>query len=113
MKITVKELDEMLKARVKLADELMEAMMARATLEKAIRVRATLEKAIRWLTKENDELKEKVSSLESEVNTQVFRKAGRPAKIYQIEEINKNIIIRRETAAGSGVFDCVGVLNDE
>ena len=103
MKITVKELDEMLKARVKLADEFSDAMM----------VRETLEKAIRGLTKENNELKEKVSSLESEVATQIFREPGRPAKRYEIDETDNKVIIRRETREGNGVFDCVGILNDE
>ena len=56
MKITVKELDEMLKARVKLADEFSDAMM----------VRVTLEKAIRGLTKENNELKEKIGEMNDE-----------------------------------------------
>ena len=103
MKITVKELDEMLKARVKLADELRDAMM----------VRVTLEKAIRGLTKENDALKEKVSSLESEVDTQIFRESGRPAKRYQIDETDNKVIIRRETIEGNGVYEIVGVLRDE
>ena len=103
MKITVKELDEMLRARVKLADELRDAMM----------VRVTLEKAIRGLTKENNELKEKVSSLESEVDTQIFREAGRPAKRYQIDETDNKVIIRRETIEGNGLYEIVGVVRDE
>jgi len=68
---------------------------------------------IKEITKENDALKEKVSSLESEVDTQIFREAGRPAKRYEIEETDNKVIIRRETIEGNGVFDCVGVLNDE
>ena len=103
MKITVKELDEMFKSRMKLGDELRDAMM----------VRVTLEKVIRGLTKENDALKEKVSLFESEVATQIFRESGRPAKRYQIDETDNKVIIRRETIEGNGVFDCVGVLNDE
>ena len=68
---------------------------------------------IKEITKENDELKEKVSSLESEVDTQIFREPGRPAKRYQIDETDNKVIIRRETIEGNGLFVCVGVLNDE
>ena len=56
MKITVKELDEMFRSRMKLDDELRDAMM----------VRVTLEKAIRGLTKENNELKEKIGEMNDE-----------------------------------------------
>ena len=68
---------------------------------------------IKEITKENDELKEKVSSLESEVDTQIFRESGRSAKRYQIDETDNKVIIRRETIEGNGLYEIVGVVRDE